>query len=102
MKKYRYNIINLDCANCAREIEEELNKNPKLNNVVVNFSTSIISYEADNELDLKELNKLVKDIEPEASVISINEEHQTKELCHIEPIPILNFCNMLITMICVC
>lgn len=79
MKKYRYNIVNLDCANCAREIEEELNKNPKLNNVVVNFSTSIISYEADNELDLKELNKLVKGIEPEASVISINEEHQTKE-----------------------
>ena len=27
MKKYKYNINNLDCANCARKIEEILNKN---------------------------------------------------------------------------
>ena len=26
MKKYRYNISNLDCANCAREIEESPKK----------------------------------------------------------------------------
>ena len=26
MKKYKYNINNLDCANCARKIEEILNK----------------------------------------------------------------------------
>ena len=27
MKKYKYNINNLDCANCAREVEESLNEN---------------------------------------------------------------------------
>ena len=27
MGKYKYHINNLDCANCAREIEEMLNKN---------------------------------------------------------------------------
>ena len=27
MKKYKYNINNLDCANCAREVEESLNNN---------------------------------------------------------------------------
>ena len=27
MKKYKYNINNLDCANCARKLEESLNKN---------------------------------------------------------------------------
>ena len=42
MKKYKYNIVNLDCANCARKIEESLNKNPKLNNAIVNFNNSKI------------------------------------------------------------
>ena len=68
MSKYKYNINNLDCANCAREIEEGLNKNNKFKNVVVNFGTSKISYEAEEDISLKELNELVKKIEPDASV----------------------------------
>ena len=35
MKKYKYNINNLDCANCARKIEEILNKNKELKNTIV-------------------------------------------------------------------
>ena len=27
--KYKYNIKNLDCANCAKKIEEKLNKGEK-------------------------------------------------------------------------
>ena len=46
MKKYKYKIINLDCANCAKNLENELNK--KLNNVIVNFSQSTISYESED------------------------------------------------------
>ena len=42
MSKYKYCINNLDCANCAREIEEELSKDKRLNNVSVNFNTSKI------------------------------------------------------------
>ncbi|MBQ6495470.1 MAG: cadmium-translocating P-type ATPase [Bacilli bacterium] len=77
MKKYKYKIMNLDCANCAKNLENELNK--KLNNVIVNFSQSTISYESDKELSLNNLNKLVREIEPEAEVIDINEERKTKE-----------------------
>lgn len=76
MSKYKYNINNLDCASCAREIEEGLNKNKKFKNVIVNFNTSKISYEATNEISLKELNELVKKIEPDASV---SEEEKPKE-----------------------
>ena len=79
MKKYKYNINNLDCANCARKVEEGLNKCEYLNNVVVNFSTSTISYETDSEVSINNINKLVKEIEPEATVSEINEEHLTKE-----------------------
>ena len=78
MKKYRYNIDNLDCANCAREIEEKLNKNKKFKNVVVNFNTSKISYESNENISIKELNELVKKVEPNASVTD-NEVKQEKE-----------------------
>ncbi len=60
MKKYKYTINNLDCANCAREIEEALSKDKRLKNVVVNFNTSKLSYESDETFTLKELNNLVK------------------------------------------
>ena len=66
MKKYKYNINNLDCANCAREIEETLNKRDDMNNVIVNFNTSILSYESEKEFTLNELNSIVKSIEPDS------------------------------------
>ena len=73
MKKYKYNINNLDCANCAREIEEMLNDNTNFNNAVVNFSTCKISYESDKDYTIEELNTLIKSIEPDA-YITLNEE----------------------------
>ena len=76
MKKYKYNINNLDCANCAREIEESLNKNKDLKNVIVNFNTSKLSYESDKEFTLKEMNELVKKVEPDAYLSK--EEIETK------------------------
>lgn len=66
MKKYKYNINNLDCANCAREIEETLNKRNDMKNVIVNFNTSILSYESEKEFTLNELNNIVKKIEPDS------------------------------------
>ena len=72
MKKYKYNINNLDCANCAREIEEMLNNNTNFNNAVVNFSTCKISYESDKDYTLEELNTLIKTVEPDA-YITLNE-----------------------------
>ena len=73
MKKYKYNINNLDCANCAREIEEMLNNNTNFNNAIVNFSTCKISYESDQDYTLEELNTLIKTVEPDA-YITLNEE----------------------------
>ena len=79
MKKYKYNILNLDCANCAREIEEELSNNERFNNVVVNFNTSKISFESEDEISLKELNELVKAVEPEADIVDEVETVNKKE-----------------------
>ena len=78
MKKYKYKINNLDCANCARKIQESLNKNPLFKDAIVNFNTSSISFYSDNEISLSELNKIVKSIEPDSSVIK-NEIEKKKE-----------------------
>lgn len=64
MKKYRFKINNLDCANCAKKLEDTLNNNSKMKNVVVNFAASKISYESDS-IDLDSLNKLIKKVEPD-------------------------------------
>ena len=71
--KQKYNINNLDCANCAREVEESLNKNKDLKNVIVNFNTKKISFESD-VIGLKEINELVKKVEPDCTVTNEVEE----------------------------
>ena len=81
IKKYKYIINNLDCANCARKIEEILNKNKELKNAIVNFNTSKISYEAEREFSIKELNDIIKTVEPDAYVTK--EENKTKKEFHL-------------------
>ena len=86
MKKYKHNISNLDCANCAREIEEALNKNKEFKNATVNFNTKKITYESEKEFTVKELNEIIRKIEPEAT---ISEE----EINEKKTIPFINTSN---------
>lgn len=81
MSKYKYKINNLDCANCAREIEESLNKNENFKNVKVNFSTMMISYETDKDISIESVNKLIKSVEPDAYISS--EENENKKEYHL-------------------
>ena len=78
MKKYKYNINNLDCAACAREIEEMLNKHEDFSNVTVNFNTCKIAYESNKDYSLEELNDLVRRVEPEC-FITLEEKDTIKE-----------------------
>lgn len=80
MKKYKYNINNLDCANCARKVEESLNENKDFKNVIVNFNTKKLIYGSDKEFTLPELNKLVKEVEPDAFIT--DEEVNVKKEYH--------------------
>ena len=81
MKKYKYNINNLDCANCARKLEESLTKNKDFKNVVVNFNTSKLIYESEKGFTIKELNDLVKKIEPDSYITK--EEVNVKKEYHL-------------------
>lgn len=78
MKKYKYNINNLDCAACAREIEEMLNKHEDFSNATVNFNTCKIAYESNKDYSLEELNDLIRRVEPEC-FITLEEKENRKE-----------------------
>lgn len=75
--RYKYTIHNLDCANCAREVEEALAKDPRFHNVSVNFNTSKVSLDAESQITLNKLNNLVQKVEPEAYLTEIKASETT-------------------------
>ncbi len=79
MRKYQYRINNLDCADCAREVEEALNKNDNFNHAIVNFNTCKISYESEENYSIEELNELIQKVEPEAYITETEEDSNKKE-----------------------
>ena len=64
--KYKFNIKNLDCVNCAREVEKSLNEDKKINKAVVNFNTSTITVETDVDDAFSYVKETVAMIEPDA------------------------------------
>ena len=68
MKKYVYLLKDLDCADCANKIQQELSKNESLKNVTVNFNTLKLVYETSN-LSKEEVEKIIQRIEPEVTLI---------------------------------
>ena len=71
MKKYEFEIAGLDCATCANEIQEGLNKNPEIKNAYVNFAKMKLTYETDT-LSKEEIEKIVQSIEPEVDLLEVN------------------------------
>lgn len=71
MKKYEFEIAGLDCATCANEIQEGLNKNPEIKNANVNFAKMKLTYETDT-LSKEGIEKIVQSIEPEVELLEVN------------------------------
>ena len=49
MKSYRYILEGLDCANCAKKIEDKIASTEGYKDVSVNFSTLKLSFKSDKE-----------------------------------------------------
>ena len=75
MKKYEFILKNLDCAGCANEIQEKLQKNPKLYNVNVNFAKLKLTYETE-EVSIEEVRKAVKEQEPEVELVEVSKQKE--------------------------
>lgn len=75
MTKCKFKVSNLDCANCAREVEEHLNKDDNLRNVKVNFSNLSLSLETDIEDNVKEyVRAKAQEVEPDINILEKEEE----------------------------
>ena len=74
LKKYKYRLNNLDCANCANKIEERLKKESNLSDVVVNFSSLTLSFMSNDDIKIEDISDIVTKIEPEVVVTKIDEE----------------------------
>ena len=77
--KYKYKIENLDCANCAKELENHLNKDPNLKNVSCNFSKSTLTLQTSLTKNIKKyVSKKSKEVEPDITILELNENIDAK------------------------
>ena len=70
LKNYKYYLENLDCANCAKKIEEAISSNEHFLDVTVNFNTLTLSFKTDLESPFNEVFKIIKKVEPNVLVYS--------------------------------
>ena len=71
MKK-RFQLTDLDCANCARKMEDAIRKIDGVKEVSVNFMTQKMTLEAEDEsfeAILDEACKVIAKVEPDCEVI---------------------------------
>lgn len=75
--KYKYNIKDLDCANCAKKIEETLNKDKNIKSASVNFAKQTVIVETNISDPFNYVKDIVENIEPDA-ILSKEEIKETK------------------------
>ena len=78
MKNYRYTLEGLDCANCAKKIEDKIAQTEGYYDVTVNFSTSKLSFKTEKKEPKEEITKIVQSLEPDVLVLEneIKDEHE--------------------------
>ena len=54
MKSYKYILEGLDCANCAKKIEDKIANTKGYEQVNVNLSTLKLSFQTDKEDNVKQ------------------------------------------------
>ncbi len=79
MKSYKYTLEGLDCAACAKKVEDEIANTEGYEEVVVNFSTLKLTFKTDKPSPKKEITKLVQKLEPDVEVLEEGEENHDKE-----------------------
>lgn len=79
MKSYRYTLSGLDCANCAKKIEDRIAQIDEYEEVNVNFSTSKLSFKTNKVEGVKEeILDIVHSLEPDVIVSDDNEKVKNK------------------------
>lgn len=81
MKNYKYTLEGLDCAACAKKVEDAISKTEGYENVIVNFSTLKLTFKTDKDAKLakKEITQIVQRLEPEVEVLEEGQKKQEEE-----------------------
>lgn len=70
MERYSFVIKDLDCAMCAKEVEEKLNSADWIESASVNFNTEKVVITTDRTDDfLAEINDLARSVEPDCTIV---------------------------------
>lgn len=78
--KKEWILKGLDCANCAAKIEKEINNMKDVKEASVDFITKKLVVESDKSIDLEQIFKIVKRLEPDVEVlIKENEDDENEE-----------------------
>ena len=78
MKKYKLKIEGLDCPNCARELEEELQEIADIENVSINFLTQKLNFDCNEENYDELIKKVKKTITKSEPDVTIEEQYDKK------------------------
>ena len=68
LKNFKYIVEDLDCANCAKKLEDEINKLEEVHNAVVNFAACKITLESEVDNPLPLLQEVAARVEPDCSI----------------------------------
>ncbi len=71
MNKCKFKIKNLDCANCANELERALQKIDIIKNVSISFMTQRLVFECnedDKKQAIEKIRKVIKKTEPDVTI----------------------------------
>ena len=80
MMRKVYQIEGLDCANCAREVEEYLNKNEAIEKAVIDFMGKKIFITFKNEeLSMEAISTLIADVEDGVTLLAPSKKEEKDE-----------------------
>ncbi len=71
MNQYKFKIKNLDCANCAENLERALQKIDLIENVSISFMTQKLTFlctEENKNQALEKIRKMIKKEEPDVTI----------------------------------
>ena len=79
MKNYKYILEGLDCASCAKKVEDKIASTDGYEDVTVNFSTLKLSFKTNKNNPKKEIIEIVKALEPDVNVVDMEESNKRKD-----------------------
>jgi len=79
LKNYKYILEGLDCASCAKKVEDKISSTDGYEDVTVNFSTLKLSFKTNKNNPKKEIIEIVKALEPDVNVVDMEESNKKKD-----------------------